>query len=138
MPIVGAMSPGPRSAATAGDDVYRTEARSISDAMILLAGNPLRSDGQLTVNSLAAEAQHKRHKPTPKHTGLKDPFYTLFRSQDPSSGPSPGVQCGTWPGSVRHTRPRERLGKAVGAETDHGRSVRSCCPRLRAPQPCPP
>ena len=59
------------------------EIRSITDAMIrLLAGVPLHSDGQLTIKSLAAEAQLKRHKLTHKHTGLKDLFYALVRSQD--------------------------------------------------------
>ncbi|MDK9498683.1 hypothetical protein QEZ40_003876 [Streptomyces katrae] len=61
----------------------RAEIRAITDAMIrLMAGVPLHSDGQLTVKSLAAEAQVKRHKLTHKHTGLKDLFYGLVRSQD--------------------------------------------------------
>ncbi|WP_327071997.1 hypothetical protein [Kitasatospora sp. NBC_01302] len=61
----------------------RAETHAITDAMIrLLAGVPLHSDGQLTVKSLAEEAQLKRHKLTHKHTGLKDLFYALVRSQD--------------------------------------------------------
>jgi hypothetical protein len=40
----------------------------------LLAGTPLRSDGALTVVSLAAEADVKRHVLTHRHTDLKDEF----------------------------------------------------------------
>lgn len=58
------------------------EIRAITDAMIrLLAGVPLRSDGQLTVKSLAEEAGLRRNKLTHKHTGLKDLFYALVRAQ---------------------------------------------------------
>ncbi|MEU9565536.1 hypothetical protein AB0D16_26510 [Streptomyces sp. NPDC048161] len=66
-----------------GNAEDRAEIRAITDAIVrLLAGVPLHSDGQLTVKSLAAEAQLKRHKLTHKHTGLKDLFYALVRSQD--------------------------------------------------------
>ncbi|MFG2882826.1 hypothetical protein ACGFYV_11040 [Streptomyces sp. NPDC048297] len=66
-----------------GNAEDRAEIRAITDAMIrLLAGVPLHSDGQLTVKSLAAEAQLKRHKLTHKHTGLKDLFYALVQAQD--------------------------------------------------------
>ncbi|MCJ0875515.1 hypothetical protein [Streptomyces sp. AP-93] len=69
--------------ASGGNAEDRKEIRAITDAMIrLLAGVPLHSDGQLTVKSLAAESQLKRHKLTHKHTGLKDLFYALVRSQD--------------------------------------------------------
>lgn len=70
-------------AAGDGNTEDRAEIRAITDAMIrLLAGVPLHSDGQLTVKSLATEAQLKRHKLTHKHTGMKDLFYALVRSQD--------------------------------------------------------
>ena len=60
-----------------------TEIEAITDAMIrLLVGTPLRSDGQLTIKSLAQEAGLKRNKLTHKHTGLKDLFYALVRMQD--------------------------------------------------------
>jgi hypothetical protein len=54
----------------------------------LLAGTPLRSDGQLTIVSLAAEAGVKRHALTHKHTDLKDRFYARVKAQDsiPASG----------------------------------------------------
>lgn len=59
------------------------EIEAITDAMIrLLVGTPLRSDGQLTIKSLAQEAGLKRNKLTHKHTGLKDLFYALVRMQD--------------------------------------------------------
>ncbi|GHC86432.1 hypothetical protein ABT388_33760 [Streptomyces collinus] len=60
----------------------QVEIRAITDAMIrLLAGAPLRSDGKLTIKSLAAEAGLRRNKLTHKHTGLKDLFYALVRAQ---------------------------------------------------------
>lgn len=46
----------------------------------LLDGIPLRSDGKLTVVSLAAEAGVKRHALTHKHTDLKDRFYAPGQS----------------------------------------------------------
>jgi uncharacterized coiled-coil DUF342 family protein len=48
----------------------------------LLVGVPLRSDGQLTIKSLAEEAGLRRNKLSHKHTELKDLFYALVRSQD--------------------------------------------------------
>lgn len=59
------------------------EIRAITEAIVrLLVGVPLRSDGQLTIKSLAEEAGLRRNKLTHKHTGLKDLFYALVRSQD--------------------------------------------------------
>jgi hypothetical protein len=58
------------------------EILAITDAMVrLLIGAPLRSDGQLTIKSLAEEAGLKRTKLTHKHTGLKDLFYALVRAR---------------------------------------------------------
>lgn len=48
----------------------------------LLGGTPLRSDGKLTVVSLAVEADVKRHALTHKHTDLKDRFYARVKAQD--------------------------------------------------------
>ena len=51
------------------------ERRMIRDAMDrLLAGAPIRSDGKLTVKSLAAEAGVKRWLLTHRHTDLQDEF----------------------------------------------------------------
>ena len=47
----------------------------------LLAGIPLHSDGALTVVSLAAEAQVKRHVLTHRHVDLKDEFYAKVRAR---------------------------------------------------------
>lgn len=47
----------------------------------LLAGEPLRSDGALTVVSLAVEADVRRHVLTHRHTDLKDEFYARVRAQ---------------------------------------------------------
>lgn len=58
------------------------ERQRLRDAMDrLLAGAPIRSDGALTVVSLAAEAGLKRHLLTHRHTDLKDEFYAKVRSQ---------------------------------------------------------
>lgn len=46
----------------------------------LLAGTPLRSDGALTVVSLAVEADVKRHVLTHRHVDLKDEFYARVRA----------------------------------------------------------
>ena len=47
----------------------------------LLDGTPLRSDGKLSVISLAAEAGVKRHALTHKHTDLKDLFNARVKAQ---------------------------------------------------------
>jgi len=57
----------------------RQEIRAAMDR--LLAGIPLRSDGALTVVSLAVEADVKRHVLTHRHTDLKDEFYARVRAQ---------------------------------------------------------
>jgi len=72
----------------------RAEVRAITEAMVrLLAGVPLRSDGQLTIKSLAEEAGLRRNKLTHKHTGLKDLFYALVRSQDHRPKIADGLQA---------------------------------------------
>ena len=58
------------------------ERREIEAAMDrLLDGTPLRSDGKLTIVSLAAEAGVKRHVLTHKHTDLKDLFNARVKAQ---------------------------------------------------------
>jgi chromosome segregation ATPase len=58
------------------------ERREIEAAMNrLLNGTPLRSDGKLTIVSLAAEAGVKRHALTHKHTDLKDLFNARVKAQ---------------------------------------------------------
>jgi hypothetical protein len=55
----------------------------------LLDGIPLRSDGRLTIVSLAAEAGVKRHVLTHKHPDLKDRFYARVKAQDSVPRPRP-------------------------------------------------
>ena len=58
------------------------ERRAIRDAMDrLLSGNPIRSDGKLTVKSLAVEAGVKRYRLTHVHTDLQDEFRARVRGQ---------------------------------------------------------
>ena len=63
-------------------NIEEPERRLIRDAMArLLDGDPIRSDGKLTVKSLAAEAGLKRWYLTHKHTDLRDEFYDRVRVQ---------------------------------------------------------
>lgn len=58
------------------------ERQTIRDAMSrLLEGKPIRSDGALTIVSLAAEAGVKRHLLTHRHTDLRDEFYSRVVAQ---------------------------------------------------------
>ena len=90
----------------------RAEVRAITEAMVrLLAGVPLRSDGMLTIKSLAEEAGLRRNKLTHKHTGLKDLFYALVRSQDHRPKIADGLQAG-------NDRLRQKL---AGLRAEHTR-----------------
>ena len=63
-------------------NIEEPERRLIRDAMTrLLDGDPIRSDGKLTVKSLASEAGLKRWYLTHKHTDLRDEFYDRVRVQ---------------------------------------------------------
>lgn len=57
----------------------RAEIKAATDS--LLDGTSLRSDGKLTIVSLALEAGVKRHVLTHKHTDLKDLFYARIKAQ---------------------------------------------------------
>ncbi len=60
---------------------HDTERRAIRDAMTrLLDGQPVRSDGKLTVKSLADEAGVKRWILTHRHTDLQDEFRARLAS----------------------------------------------------------
>ena len=66
------------------------ERQIIRDAMErLLAGTPIRSDGKLTIKSLAAEADVKRWLLTHRHTDLQDEFRDKIRT------------CGSTPAATR-------------------------------------
>ena len=59
-----------------------TQRRTIRDAMDrLLAGDPIRSDGNLTIKSLADEAGVKRWLLTHRHTDLQDEFRDKIRTR---------------------------------------------------------
>lgn len=59
------------------------ERRMVGEAMDrLLAGQPIRSDGKLTITSLAAEAGIKRWLLTHRHTDLQQEFRARARTQD--------------------------------------------------------
>ncbi|MFF8586534.1 hypothetical protein [Streptomyces althioticus] len=80
--IASALGPAAEAARAQWPDAT-DEIQAITDAMVrLLTGVPLRSDGQLTIKSLAEEAGLRRNKLTHKHTGLKDLFYALVRAQN--------------------------------------------------------
>jgi hypothetical protein len=80
---VGEALAGASQAAGPGQTQDAAEIQAITQAMVrLLVGVPLHCDGQLTIKSLAHEAGLRRNKLTHKHTGLKDLFYALVRSQD--------------------------------------------------------
>jgi len=65
--------------ATTDDDVRRT----IRDAMDrLVVGEPLYSDGKLTIKSLAEEAQIKRWLLTHRHTDLQAEFRARVANTD--------------------------------------------------------
>ncbi|WP_199816754.1 hypothetical protein [Streptomyces sp. NRRL B-1381] len=79
---VGAVLAHSADAASPRTPADAAEIRAITDAMVrLFVGAPLRSDGRLTVKSLAEEASLRRNKLTHKHTGLKDLFYALTKAQ---------------------------------------------------------
>ena len=62
------------------DDQERLAIRAAMDR--LLAGQPLRTAGGLTIVGLAQEADVKRHVLTHRHTDLKDEFYARVRAQN--------------------------------------------------------
>lgn len=62
---------------------FRVERERIRDAMHrLLDGEPIHSDGKLTIKSLADEAQVKRWLLTHRHTDLQGEFRARVAQQD--------------------------------------------------------
>ncbi|MFE0118896.1 hypothetical protein ACFWZA_12455 [[Kitasatospora] papulosa] len=85
---VGAVLAHAAHALQQGTAADAAEIQMITDAMVrLLVGAPLRSDGKLTIKTLAEEAGLRRNKLTHKHTGLKDLFYALVKAQQTSPQP---------------------------------------------------
>lgn len=66
---------------TAGEALEAERAAIAEASRRLLAGKPTRSDGKLTIKSLAVEAGLKRWMLTERHTDLKDAFYERVRGQ---------------------------------------------------------
>lgn len=93
------------------------ERREIEAAMDrLLNGTPLRSDGKLTIVSLAAEAGVKRHVLTHKHTDLKDLFNARVKAQDPAPASETALREQNDELRRRATRAREFTGPRPLAE----------------------
>ena len=100
------------------------ERRLIRDAMArLLDGDPIRSDGKLTVKSLAAEAGLKRWYLTHKHTDLRDEFYDRVRAQ----GTTPAAMTTLYEEIAAlkeaHKRDRAALREAVAQKEIHARET---------------
>lgn len=112
----------------------------------LLAGTPLRSDGKLTIVSLAIEAGLKRHVLTHKHTDLKDRFYAKARAQDsiPASETALREQIASLRRQLDDMRGErdeykhaaQALARALNVLTTENDSLRSQAGRPR-PQPGP-
>ena len=100
------------------------ERRLIRDAMArLLNGDPIRSDGKLTVKSLVAEAGLKRWYLTHRHTDLRDEFYDRVRAQ----GTTPAAMTTLYEEiaalTEAHKRDRAALRDAVAQKEIHAREI---------------
>lgn len=89
----------------------------------LLAGTPLRSDGALTVVSLAAEASVKRHVLTHRHTDLKDDFYARVRAQGHTPAGEFALQAEVHELKAELTQAREGLKELRGINESYARIV---------------
>ena len=101
-----------------------SERRLICDAMArLLGGDPIRSDGKLTVKSLAAEAGVKRWYLTHKHTDLRDEFYDKVRIL----GTTPAAMTALYEqiAELKETRKKDRadLREAIALKEIHARET---------------
>ncbi len=102
-----------------------SERRLIRDAMTrLLDGDPIRSDGKLTVKSLAAEAGLKRWYLTHRHTDLRDEFYDRVRAQ----GTTPAAMTTLYEeiAALKETHKQDRaaLNDAIAQKEIHARETR--------------
>ena len=100
------------------------ERRLIRDAMDrLLDGNPIRSDGKLTVKTLASEAGLKRWYLTHKHTDLRDEFYDKVRAQ----GTTPAAMTALYEQIAElkeaHKKDRADLREAIAQKEIHARET---------------
>ena len=105
-------------------DIDEPERRLIRDAMArLLDGDPIRSDGKLTIKSLAAEAGLKRWYLTHKHTDLRDEFYDRVRTQ----GATPAAMTALYEEIAAlkeaHKQDRAALRDAIAQKEIHARET---------------
>lgn len=89
----------------------------------LLAGTPLRSDGALTVVSLAAEASVKRHVLTHRHTDLKDDFYARIRAQGHTPASELALQAEVHDLKDNLAKAREELKELRGINESYARII---------------
>jgi len=88
----------------------------------LLEGNPLRSDGKLTIKSLAVEADVPRYLLTEVHTDLKDAFYARVKNM---SRPRVDVDALVARLAVAEEQARDWRERALEAEADFEDLVRA-------------
>jgi hypothetical protein len=122
----------------------RDEASALTQAMArLLLGAPLRSDGKLTVKTLAEEAGLKRNKLTHKHTGLKDLFYALVNTRHAEPAMTADLRAETtnsarpWPNCARPAMTGPRPSNGSPASCTSWKSRTSGC-ATKPPQPSRP
>ena len=99
-----------------------SERRLIRDAMTrLLDGDPIRSDGELTVKSLATEAGLKRWYLTHIHTDLRDEFYDRVRDHRTTPAAMTTLHEEIAALKETHKRARAALRDAVAQKEIHAR-----------------
>ena len=99
-----------------------SDRRMIRDAMTrLLDGDPIRSDGKLTVKSLAAEAGLKRWYLTHRHTDLRDEFYDRVRDHHTTPAAMTTLYEEIAALKETHKRDRAALRDAVAQKEIHAR-----------------
>ena len=100
------------------------ERRQIRDAMDrLFEGDPIRSDGKLTVKSLAAEAGLKRWYLTHKHTDLRHEFGDRVRVQGATPAAMAALHAQIAELKEAHKRDRAALRDAVARAEIHARET---------------
>ena len=100
------------------------ERRQIRDAMDrLLAGDPIRSDGKLTVKSLAVEADLKRWYLTHRHTDLQDEFRARVRAQNATPAAMAALHKEIAELKAAQRRDRAALRDAVARAEMHARET---------------
>ena len=100
------------------------ERRQIRDAMDrLLKGDPIRSDGKLTVKSLAVEADLKRWYLTHKHTDLQHEFRDRVRTHGATPAAMAALHAQIAELKATQKRDRAALRDAVARAEMHARET---------------